>query len=84
MTEKRDKTPKKRVRTKKKDPARDFELLAENLKGKEPVPYSMSGLFKADDVIDHNTFGIGIVISTSYKKMDVIFADQSRILVCNR
>ena len=83
MTEKRDKTPKKRVRTKKKDPARDFELLTENLKGKKPVRYSMSGSFKADEVIDHNTFGIGIVISASYNKMDVVFADQSRILVCN-
>ena len=84
MTEKKDKTPKKTKRTKKKDPARDFELLTEKLKEKKPVRYSMTGSFKADDVIDHNTFGIGIVISASNKKMDVVFADQLRILVCNR
>ena len=84
MVEKKEQTPKKRVRAKKKDPAKDFELLAEKLKGKESVRYSMSGSFKLDDVIDHKTFGIGVVISTSYKKMDVVFADQSRILICNR
>ena len=84
MTENKDKTPRKTKRTKKKDPARDFELLAEKLKEKKPVRYSMTGSFKADDVIDHNTFGIGIVISASNKKMDVVFADQLRILVCNR
>ena len=84
MIENKDKTSGKRVRTKKKDPARDFELLAEKFKEKKPVRYSMSGSFNADDVIDHNTFGIGIVISISYKKMDVVFADQSRVLVCNR
>jgi hypothetical protein len=75
---------KKGVRTKKTDPARDFGLLTEKFKGKDPVRYSMSGSFKADDVIDHNTFGMGIVISTSYKQMDVVFSDRPRILVCNR
>ena len=55
------------MRTQKKDPARDFEQLAEKLKGKKSVRYSMSGLFNANDVIDHETFGIGIVISTSYE-----------------
>ena len=78
------KSPQKGARAKKKDPARDFELLAETFKEKKPVRYSMSGSFKPDDVIDHNTFGMGIVISTSYKQMDVVFPDRSRILVCNR
>jgi hypothetical protein len=77
-------SPKKGVKTKKTDPARDFQLLTEKFKGKQPVSYSMSGSFKADDVIDHNTFGMGIVISTSCEKIDVVFSDRSRILVCNR
>jgi hypothetical protein len=78
------KSSKKGVRAKKTDPARDFGLLTEKFKGKKPMNYSMSGSFKADDVIDHNTFGMGIVISTSYKQMDVVFSDRPRILVCNR
>ncbi len=84
MTENKDKTPKKRVRTQKKDPEIDFELLTEKLKGKKPMPYSMSGSFKAHDVIDHDTFGKGIVIMTSHEKMDVIFSDKLRILACNK
>lgn len=84
MTEKKDKTPRKSVRPKKKNPAKDYELLAEKFKGRKPVRYSMSGSFKTDDVIDHNTFGKGIVISTSYKRMDVVFSDKLRVLVRNR
>lgn len=83
MTEKKDKTPRKNARS-KKDPAKDFELLAEKFKGKKPAQYSMSGSFKVDDVIDHNTFGKGIVIKTSYQKMEVVFSDSLRILVCDR
>jgi hypothetical protein len=44
----------------------------------------MSGSFKDDDVIDHKTFGTGIVISASYYKMEVAFSDRTRVLVCNR
>ena len=77
-------TLKKSVRTKKKDPAIVFELFAEKLKGRKPVRYSMSGSFKANDVIDHDTFGIGIVISSTYTKMEVVFPDKIRMLVCNR
>ena len=71
-------------RTKKKDPKRDFETLTEKFKGKDPVDYSMSESFKADDVIDHKTFGVGYVISASSSKMEVVFSDKSRLLVCNR
>jgi hypothetical protein len=48
------------------------------------LPYSMSGSFKNDDVIDHKSFGMGIVISASHDKMEVVFSDEPRILVCNR
>ena len=84
MIENRDKTPKKRAKAKKTDPARDFVLLAEKFKGKKPVRYSMSGAFMVGDVIDHNDFGIGIVVNISYKKMEVVFSEKLRILVCNR
>ena len=84
MIENKDKTPRKRVKTKKNVPARDFELLIEKFKEKNPVRYSISGSFKADDVIDHNIFGKGIVISISNKKIVVLFCDKPRILVCDR
>jgi hypothetical protein len=61
-----------------------YEKLAQKFKEKKRLPYSMSGSFKNDDVIDHKTFGMGIVISASHDKMEVVFSDEPRILVCNR
>jgi len=48
------------------------------------VPYTMQGSYKADDVIDHKTFGKGFVTEVSYQKMEVTFVDGPRILVCDR
>ena len=78
------KTAKKSTRTKKVDFKEEFEKLAEKFKDKEPVHYSMSRSFKEDDVIAHHTFGMGIVISVSYQKMQVAFSGGPRVLVCNR
>jgi hypothetical protein len=75
---------KKTVKPKKIDPERDFELLTERYKGKKPMRYTMSGSFRVEDVIDHNTFGMGIVISALNKQMEVVFSDRPRILVFNR
>ena len=77
------KNNKRRV-TKKEDFAKEFERLAEKFKEKEPVTYSMSGSFKTHEVIDHKTFGMGIVTSVSYQKMEVAFCEGPRILVCDR
>ena len=85
------KTPRKTTKTSKKgagkekpDYTEEFQKLAEKYKGKEPVHYSMSGSFKAEDVIDHQSFGMGIVMSVSYQKMEVAFPDGLRVLVCDR
>jgi formylmethanofuran dehydrogenase subunit B len=78
------KTAKKSISTQEVDLTKTFEKLAERFKEKKPLPYSMSGSFKNDDVIDHKTFGMGIVISASYDKMEVAFSDKPRILACNR
>ena len=77
-------TSKKSISTLEVDLTKTFEKLAEKFKGKKPLPYNMSGSFKNDDVIDHKTFGMGIVISASHDKMEVVFSDEPRILVCNR
>ncbi|MBN2255266.1 MAG: hypothetical protein JW736_06140, partial [Deltaproteobacteria bacterium] len=68
----------------KVDPARDFNVLSESTRGKSPLRYSMSGLFKTGDVINHNTFGRGFVVSALNKRMEVVFSDQLRILVFDR
>jgi hypothetical protein len=68
------------VGVEKIDPARDFELLTEKFKGKTPLRYRMPGSFKADDVLDHNKFVIGFVISVSHDYLDVVFSDKARLL----
>jgi hypothetical protein len=78
------KTSKKIIITQEVDFTKTYEKLAQKFKGKKRLPYSMSGSFKNDDVIDHKTFGMGIVISASRDKMEVAFSDEPRILVCNR
>lgn len=75
---------KKRRVTKKEDYVKEFERLAERFREKESVPYSMSGSYKTDDVIVHKTFGIGIVKSVSFQKMEVLFSEGPRILACDR
>ena len=67
------------------DPAKKLERLIEKLKDKKTLHYKMSGSFKKDDIIDHDTFGKGVVIDRSdYKKIDVLFSDKLRTLVCER
>ena len=78
------KTSKNSISTQEVDLTKTYEKLAEKFKQKRPLPYSMSGAFKNDDVIDHKTFGMGIVINASHDKMEVAFSDEPRILVCNR
>ena len=75
---------KKVVRAKKVDPARDFALLTERFKGKKPLRYTMAGSFRTEDIIDHNIFGMGVVISAFNRQMEVIFSDRPRILVFDR
>jgi hypothetical protein len=72
------------AKPKKVDPARDYNLLTEATRGKRPQNYSMSGFFKVGDVIEHNAFGLGIVISALNRQMEVVFSDRPRILVFNR
>lgn len=68
----------------KKGAAKKFELLIEKHKEKKPIHYKMSGSFNKDDVIDHDTFGVGIILGISNKKIEVLFSEQIRILVCER
>jgi hypothetical protein len=78
------KTSKKNISIEQVDPIKTFERLAQKFKEKKPLPYRMSGSFKSDDVIDHRTFGMGIVTNASHDKMEVAFSDGPRTLVCNR
>ncbi len=77
-------TSKNSTRTRKTDYAEEFQKLAEKYKDTKPVHYSMSGSYRAEDVVDHQKFGVGIVMNVSYQKMEVAFPGGLRILVCGR
>lgn len=50
---------------------------------KQAKPYSMDGLFKAGDIIQHPTFGPGSVLEIrSGGKMEVGFESGGKTLVC--
>ncbi len=74
----------KRTAAKKSEPGKNFLMLCERLADRVPSPYNMSRSYKNDDVIEHNIFGKGIVINTYSQKIEVIFADGSRILAMDR
>ena len=78
-------TAKRAPRKKKPDPAEIFGSLDEKFKDKNPVPYSMSGSFNEQDVIQHKTFGKGFVTSLpTSQQIEVAFIDGSRKLACKR
>jgi len=63
--------------------AANFEILLGERGTSESLPYSMTVPFNEGDLIDHPTFGLGVVINTlSPKKIEVIFKQGSKVLVC--
>ncbi|PIE33829.1 hypothetical protein CSA56_09970 [candidate division KSB3 bacterium] len=80
------KTAKKTTRIRRsKDPALLWE---EAMTGKDlsnPKPYSISGAFLENDIIDHKKFGPGLVMQLMGEgKMEVIFKEGTKLLVCER
>ncbi len=59
--------------------------LREGVGAINPAPYTVQGLFKPDDIIDHKKFGVGFVIAVpGGKKAEVLFEDCVRKLVQGR
>jgi hypothetical protein len=51
----------------------------------KPIPYKFTRKFNLDDVIQHKTFGIGLVTRViSEKKMEVLFEESSKLLIHGR
>ena len=79
------KNPKAEIGKGKKsmDPAKKFERLLKKFNDKTPIIYKMTESFKKDDLIDHATFGKGVVVESDNKRIDVQFSDKLRTLVCD-
>lgn len=80
-----EKTKQKTGKTSRKTASeKKYELLIDKFKENKPIRYKMSGSFKKHDLIGHDTFGKGVVIDSYSKKIEVLFSDQLRTLVCER
>ena len=73
------------AKKRKKDPAIVWE---EALAGKDisqPRTYAMTAEFAVNQILQHPTFGIGLITDVRAEgKMEVLFRDGSKLLVCNR
>lgn len=62
--------------------ARFEELLADRDLS-EAQTYSLTAVFKKGDLIDHPTFGLGVVTGTILPdKIEVTFREEDKILIC--
>ncbi len=52
--------------------------------GNSPEVYSMKRQFKVSEKVNHPKFGLGVVTKVESDKMEVIFAEEMKILVHNR
>lgn len=51
--------------------------------GKTPKPYGMDKVFVLDDRVDHQTFGVGLVVSLIPPgKVNVFFPDGLKLMKC--
>ena len=74
--------PPKKTKTQLKAEA----LFEEVMEGRDPSTaksYAMTELFKKDELIDHPTFGLGVITSiTLPNKIKVTFKEGSKLLIC--
>ncbi|MFZ5863888.1 MAG: hypothetical protein ACOYXR_13730 [Nitrospirota bacterium] len=62
-----------------------YERLLAVTSGRKSRPYSLSGAFKPHDVIEHPTFGLGVVTHlVAGDKIHVAFKNGDKLLVCRR
>ncbi len=74
------------ARKTRKDPEEmdreEYEKLFHTKDTGKAIAYDMNGAFRIDDLIDHPTFGFGIVRSRHDSKMDVLFNMGRKLLRC--
>ena len=72
------------IAAKKTREAEKYARLLEQNQGKKIIPYGMLQKYNDHDIIDHKTFGKGVVTTAYSQKIDVLFETGVRILACNR
>lgn len=77
----------KKKTTRKKSAAtheKAWEELKEKFSDLPPEVYSIRGNFRTDSLIDHPTFGIGVVTESHSRKIEVCFQEGMKTLMHRR
>jgi hypothetical protein len=73
---------------KTKSPEADYNEYMSRFAGVDPslaTKYSIQGNFRSDELIDHPTFGIGIVVRILQRnKIEILFKNGPRLLIQNQ
>ena len=77
-------TKKRKSPVRKKSPEKDYEALMEKNIDIVPVQYSMKASFSEGEIIDHKTFGKGIILETSFERIEVLFQGGIKTLAANK
>ena len=69
-------------RIKKLTPEETWDKLIHLSSSKRKIPYTLSGSFKQNDLIDHNRFGLGVVVQLLLgDKIQVAFKEGEKTLI---
>jgi len=79
------KTKKKTRKTKSASKHEEtWKELQEKFSDLPPEVYSIRGSYRADTVIDHPTFGIGVITESHNRKIEVCFEEGMKTLMHRR
>jgi hypothetical protein len=63
----------------------NWNQLMESFSSKKKIPYTLAGLYREHDLIDHQTFGLGVVNQVlSKEKIRVVFKEGEKFLASSR
>lgn len=69
-------------------PAKLEILYKKQLKDRNPskaLAYTMTTIFRKDDLVDHPVFGLGVITKTVRpNKIEVLFREGSKLLICGQ
>ncbi len=77
-------TKKRKSPVRKKSPEKEYAALMEKNIHVVPIPYSMKTSYSEGELIDHKTFGKGVIMGTSFERIEVLFQDGSKTLAADK
>ena len=62
----------------------EWESLRPDMERERAIPYSMTGKFRLNNLVEHPVFGLGVVKRVIVpSKIEVLFEDGKKLLRCN-